>query len=161
IPGGQAALARLLRRGEIETIEITRRRARRTQKIVAWNMQISDSVNGANPSTVSKQDRVRAALIDRGPLSLPELFRIAKVSRSVVDRLAKQGSVQVWDEEVHPEISAFDANFAAPSNVLNDDQRSAVTQIVQWLESRAFTAGLIYGVTGSGKTEVYLHAVAD
>jgi primosomal protein N' (replication factor Y) len=43
--------------------------------------------------------------------------------------------------------------------VLNEDQMKALSEIRGWIESRAFTVGLLHGVTGSGKTEVYLGAV--
>ncbi len=44
---------------------------------------------------------------------------------------------------------------------LTPDQRSAVETAVDHLERRAYGALLLHGVTGSGKTEVYLRAVAE
>src|SRR5262249_1421210 len=38
-------------------------------------------------------------------------------------------------------------------------QQLAVREIHRWLDAGNFTVGLVYGVTGSGKTEVYLRAV--
>jgi primosomal protein N' (replication factor Y) len=159
IAGGQAALTRLLRRGDLASSIVARRRARRTQKIVALNEQSAASSNG-DLATDSPQQRIRAALIASGPLPLPELLRVGRVSRSVVERLLKRGDLQGWDEPVASEPSAFDADFISPSNVLNDEQRSALAHIEHWLESGTFASALIYGVTGSGKTEVYLHSVA-
>ena len=67
--------------------------------------------------------------------------------------------MQVWEEPAAIEESLFEADFAPPSNVLSDDQQRAVDEIASWLDSGTFVAGLLYGVTGSGKTEVYLRAV--
>jgi len=154
LAGGEAAAARLLRRGELAAAEVARRRARRMQKVVAWKRQ----QDVAPPHNLA-EERVQRALGERGPLALAELLRIAGVSRSAVERLAKRGDVQVWEEPVEAELSVFDAEFSAPSNVLNEEQRLAVEEIRGWLEAGVFTAGLMYGVTGSGKTEVYLRAV--
>ena len=65
----------------------------------------------------------------------------------------------MWEEPAETETSAFDADFTAPSNTLNDEQRLAVEEIRRWLDAGSFVAGLVYGVTGSGKTEVYLRAI--
>ncbi len=153
LPGGQAAAARLRRRGQLSVQQIAQRRAPRLQKIVAWR---KDAVPAAGRAV---EERVRQVLLEeRGPLPLPHLLRLAEVSRSVVDRLANQGKVEIWEEPAAEE-SLFEADFVPPSNTLTDEQQSAVNEIVGWLDSGTFVAALLYGVTGSGKTEVYLQAV--
>ncbi|TMQ56503.1 MAG: primosomal protein N' [Candidatus Eisenbacteria bacterium] len=44
---------------------------------------------------------------------------------------------------------------------LNEEQRSALTSLEEAIGSREFRAVLLFGVTGSGKTAVYLHAAAE
>ena len=168
LPGGEAAAARLRRRGQIAVHEIAQRRAARTQKIVAWRQDAGDFPaqavsEEAKPtragSARAAQERVRQILAEeRGPLPLLQLLKLAGVSRPVIERLARQGHVQVWEEPTAEE-SLLEADFTPPSNVLSEEQQRAVDEIVGWLDSRAFVAGLLYGVTGSGKTEVYLSAV--
>lgn len=53
-----------------------------------------------------------------------------------------------------PEAEAADASGAPPAPQLNDEQRAAVDAV---LGAEGFRAWLLFGVTGSGKTEVYLH----
>ena len=154
LPGGQAAAARLRRRGQLAVQQVAQRRAPRMQKIVAWR---KDAVAAQGRAA---EERIRQILNDeRGPLPLPHLLKLAAVSRSVIDRLARQDKLEIWDEPAAGEESLFEADFAPPSNVLSEGQQSAVNEIVGWLDSAKFVAALLYGVTGSGKTEVYLRAV--
>ncbi|HYQ88168.1 MAG TPA: primosomal protein N', partial [Candidatus Binatia bacterium] len=44
---------------------------------------------------------------------------------------------------------------------LNEEQRAALTALEEAIRARAFAAFLLFGVTGSGKTAVYLHAAAE
>ena len=64
-----------------------------------------------------------------------------------------------WEEAVTTEEDRWDTDFIPPSNVLNLEQRNALDEIQKWLATREFAASLLHGVTGSGKTEVYLGAV--
>jgi primosomal protein N' (replication factor Y) len=153
LPGGEAAAVRLLRRECLEAREVTRRRQARTQKIVAWNPRAGEAGDAAD-------ERVRRVLADeRGPLPLRLLLEQAGVSRAVVQRLARQGKLQMWEEPMAGEEGLLESGFTPPANVLNPDQQRAVEAIHGWVESGAFNVGLLYGVTGSGKTEVYLRAV--
>src|SRR5690606_20667864 len=43
---------------------------------------------------------------------------------------------------------------------LTADQRHALTELSAGLDARRFTHALLHGITGSGKTEVYLHLIA-
>jgi primosomal protein N' (replication factor Y) len=154
LPGGPAAAERLLRRGQIVARDVALRRAARMQRIVAWNPQ-ADAVRDGDAA-----GRVRRLLAEtRGPLPFPALLREAGVTRGVVDRLVKQGVLHVWEEPLAVEEDEWAADIEPPVERLNDEQQSALGEVQEWLRAGAFTVGLLHGVTGSGKTEVYLRAV--
>ncbi len=153
-----ATAERLVRLGYLAGHEVLRDRKKRTQKIVAWNSSTENDLSaGATPA----ERRVREILTaERGPLPLPLLLEQANVSRSVVARLEKTGLLRTWDEALTAAEDPWDTDFTPPSNVLNAEQSEALGEIWRWLLDGSFTAGLLHGVTGSGKTEVYLGAVA-
>lgn len=53
--------------------------------------------------------------------------------------------------------------MVAPANALelNDAQQEAVTDITEQMRSGEYAGYLLYGITGSGKTEVYLQSIAE
>ena len=160
-PRTEAVLGRLQRRGWIELREVAAGRKGRTQKIVAWKGQEHSSVT-AEGKSADVVERIRKILVEeRGPLPLPLLLKIAKVSRTVVERLIREGTLESWEEPLDPGEDPFDTDFTPPANVLNVDQELAVREIRGWLDAQKLTVGLLHGVTGSGKTEVYLRSVQE
>src|SRR6185295_9125409 len=90
--------------------------------------------------------------------SVTGLAEDANVSSAVVRGLIQAGALIPTDL---PEFAPFpvpDAGFAAPE--LNGDQARAATALRDAVQARKFSASLLDGVTGSGKTEVYFEAVA-
>jgi primosomal protein N' (replication factor Y) len=153
LPEQHAAVLRLVHRGALEARETARARARRMQTIVAWRETY------LSPSMSAAEERLREVLTaERGPVPLTVLLKLAEASRSVVERLEREGKVQTWEEPLVAEEEAFETNFSPPNHRLNPSQQAALNEIEQWLAARAFQTGLLYGVTGSGKTEVYLRA---
>ena len=105
----------------------------------------------------------RAAVLqalDEGPTvaSAAELGRAAGVSAGVVKGLVDEGVITARPAETGNPLQVPDPHHARVE--LNPDQAEAAGQIGQAALSGDFVAFLLDGVTGSGKTEAYLEAVA-
>lgn len=101
-----------------------------------------------------------AALAALGERSLPaaDLARAAGVSSGVIKGLLDEGVLEVVEVSA---VAAFDPPRPdhAPAR-LSPDQVAAAAAMADGVASRAFAPFLLDGVTGSGKTEAYLEAVA-
>src|SRR5690606_30638869 len=86
------------------------------------------------------------------------IARAAGVSPTVVNGLAEQGLFDPVDIPAPPVVAAPDPDYAQPS--LSPDQRAAADSLIEKIGA-GFSTTLLDGVTGSGKTEVYLEAIAE
>jgi primosomal protein N' (replication factor Y) len=115
---------------------------------------------GAGGRETEAQQRALAELERRGGLApFTELVEAAEVSPSVVRTLEKRGLVEVFAQEVRrdplSDIQVPEASLLEPT----DAQRAALDRILEAVDARAYRAFLLHGVTGSGKTEVYIRAM--
>ena len=101
-------------------------------------------------------DAVEAAGV--GPLSAAELARRADCSVAVVTGMVRAGMLEAVAADL-TSAGSFESLSPVPA-VLEPAQGKAAGELVGAVEAGGFETILLQGVTGSGKTEVYLEAVA-
>jgi primosomal protein N' (replication factor Y) len=116
---------------------------------------------GKAPSRMTDaRARVMAALADcAAPTPKAALAALAGSSTGVIDRLVADGALLSVPLPPEPLTAPLDPDFAKTR--LSPDQREAADDLSRRVAERAFSAILLEGVTGSGKTEVYFEAVAE
>ncbi len=88
-----------------------------------------------------------------------ELLQRSSSNPGSIKSLADKGLVHV--ELVRQGVSPFvgEEYFKTKPKVLRQEQQEALQKILQTISSRRFETHLLFGITGSGKTEVYLQAI--
>jgi primosomal protein N' (replication factor Y) len=103
-----------------------------------------------------------------GPVAMPELTARG-IPTSSIERLAKRGYLVIGRERtdrdpfaspVHGEIAQTLAAGAEAERPATEEQQRALDTLTGLADTRAFHVALLHGVTGSGKTEVYLRLAA-
>jgi len=112
-----------------------------------------------------KQKQVLRVLMGaEAPLSKAELARLAKCSFAPIDALRRKKLILAKAARVHDhrprEEPAIAGTTESPPR-LNGDQRNALETILRSIRAAEHQTILLHGVTGSGKTEVYIRAIEE
>ena len=102
-----------------------------------------------------KQRKVYELLAQVGCGSIREICYFAGVTRGVVEKLVQQGVAETYEQEVLRTPLNSETVPPEPPPCLTEEQAAAVETLWQGYREGGRT-GLLYGVTGSGKTAVYL-----
>ncbi|KAF0096045.1 MAG: primosomal protein N' (replication factor Y) (superfamily II helicase) [Puniceicoccaceae bacterium 5H] len=101
--------------------------------------------------------------LEQRPLPKALLIKRLKTNASTVDALVAKGVLseeqQVVQREAYADELAGAERMRVANLVLNEEQQTAAEALVASIDQKKFIAHLLHGVTGSGKTEVYLHAL--
>jgi primosomal protein N' (replication factor Y) len=108
-----------------------------------------------------KQAEILKWLEERGEVSTSELNKRFKSPSKAIQSLKAQGLIALSDREVIRDLSVQPELKAYPKPELVPNQEAVLTEILKGVHSKQFSPFLIYGVTGSGKTEIYLRAIEE
>ena len=114
------------------------------------------------PRLNEKQLRVieRLASTSEG-MPFSDLVEAADVAASVIRTLEKRGVVEVFAREIRRDPLAHIAADDVEPVTLTAEQQLALDQIVTKLAGRQYATFLLHGITGSGKTEIYIRAMRE
>jgi len=126
--------------------------------------QLCVSLSGAGDPgetrVTPKQRQVLDYLKDKGPVPLPELSSGLGISPAPVRALRKKGLVSIEPLPIRRQPRGTRNILPTKPLELMPEQRAALADIMNSMETLSPPVILLYGVTGSGKTEVYLQAIA-
>src|SRR5207249_6520655 len=136
---------------------------------VGWKKQLfvqpGRKIDSAELEKLRKRAPRQAELLEaisrlESPVRAAQLLRQTSLDNQMLRALVKRGLAELREEAVVRDPHA-DEQFIATSNlVLNEEQTRALKEIIQALNAPDDARPiLLHGVTGSGKTEIYLQAI--
>jgi primosomal protein N' (replication factor Y) len=115
----------------------------------------------AKPITGSQTKIIETLLNSNGEMLFTELIEKADVGASSIQTLAKRGVLEIFVQEVMRDPMS-DAKLPEILDlILTDEQTKVLFEIENALDAEKYKAFLLHGVTGSGKTEIYIRAMKN
>lgn len=111
------------------------------------------------PKLTSKQNLVYELLLKMGEVSLKEICYHTGVGVNVVDRLQSKGLVKYFDKQEYRIPYNKNNIDNIKKFILSEEQNKVFQELYNKYQSPKPCVHLLYGVTGSGKTSVYLNLI--
>ncbi len=105
--------------------------------------------------TPKQREALQLMLAQTGDFPLAEVAD--QITYSVIKALAAKRIIAIYPRQVEREYFKYDANSAPKQLDLNAEQLAAIAAIGQ--NHGSFNVNLLFGITGSGKTEVYIRVI--
>ncbi len=146
----------------LKTVLPVRRKVKPVERRkISWLLpddQREDYIQNLDRRSTARR-RLLTALCEDGELPYETAVSGLHVSASVISGLAEKGIIQVTGQTSYRNPVTGAAQYS-PAVTLNPEQQYIVDEIVKDDESGICGTYLIHGITGSGKTEVYMELIA-
>jgi len=136
-------------------------RRQRCVHLVAQEAEALEGVRGTKQKQIIDVLRERQAFTAESALEMEELTAAIDCRPPTVKRLAQKLIVKITEKKVLVALPVVPESMATEPHevVLNEDQRRGLDQIYRQIETDRFAVTVLYGVTDSGKTELYIRAI--
>ncbi|MBQ3817521.1 MAG: primosomal protein N', partial [Clostridia bacterium] len=124
-----------------------------TQK---W-VRLSSDTDEENPvKLTARQSEIIKVISDVGSVSIKELKYFTGVTDSVINTLINKGLIKAYEKEVFRTPYRNLKSQSESEITLTNEQDAAFRGMMEKINSKTGSVALLYGVTGSGKTQVFL-----
>lgn len=157
------ALSSLVKKGVLLTDSREKRRVGdKSQGILELAVDPAEALELAQRKRKSSPRQADALelLAALGSVSVSELCYFTGCSAATVKTLVKNGYAEKSEREVFRR-PRFEAGERLPLPELNEAQQRAFASLLALSEEESAAAALLYGVTGSGKTSVYVRLIDE
>jgi primosomal protein N' (replication factor Y) len=116
-----------------------------------------------NTHLTARQKEALDLIRQNGEIPLLEFNGKYKFSPSILSKLKKLNLIEIIQKEVfrQPNWEETDDWMDGPPLLLMEDQKKAIDEISRAIHQKGYRPFLLFGVTGSGKTEVYLRVIEE
>ncbi|WP_336862860.1 primosomal protein N' [Peribacillus frigoritolerans] len=124
-------------------------------------MELKEMASAISSHAKKQQELLQYFIEHQEPIPLKELLELMNTSSGTVKSLVSKGALAEMDQEIYRdpyENRVFEKSIPF---TLTAEQTAALKPIQEKIHHDEHDVFLLYGVTGSGKTEVYLQAIAS
>ena len=130
------------------------------ERIVSLGREISETELQSLEVKAPRQAQVLRFLIEEaGPIRWRELQQRVSTTDRTIQQLVGRNLLQVEFETTDRDPYGSERFVSSTALEMNPDQKKALEMVVRSVEARDNRPILLHGVTGSGKTEIYLQAI--
>lgn len=137
---------------------------RKTGDLTVKNVRLAISETNAEsilPTLTTKQKSVVRLLLDIGGASVKEVCYFTGVTPAVINAVVKKGYAELYDSEIYRKPKYERSKEKAKSPQLTNSQNNAFEELLEKYNCGKGSAALLFGVTGSGKTQVFLKLIEE
>ncbi len=157
----KALVEALIAKGVIEEADILKRKVGdETIRMVKLTNAFLDAEVGGK--ITPKQQQVIDLLAQCETASIKEICYMLGVTQSIIKRLIQNGICETYDAEVLRTPDFKETERKDPESIiLNEDQQRVFLGILELVKKAKPCGSLLYGVTGSGKTSVFIKLIHE